>query len=159
MESSSSNIFDALLIPNCFMSWNWLIEAGRIWWFLILGDFSNDKMQFYNKNFLFISGLYKGGRLVNWKMLYNLNKMFILIHSLIIFTQTPEAGKVDSIPVLLMRKWIEWRVEQKRKKKREEELMDMDNDVVIVEGRGVGRGGRGYKGAKWWWNKYNKNKS
>ena len=33
----------------------------------------------------------------------------------------------------------------------------MDNRVVIDEGRGVGRGGRVYKGDKWSWKKYNKN--
>ena len=33
--------------------------------------------------------------------------------------------------------------------KNEKELMDMDNSVVIAEGRG-------FKGIKWKWKKYNK---
>ena len=32
------------------------------------------------------------------------------------------------------------------KKKKEKELMDTDNNVVIVGGREVGRGGKGYGG-------------
>ena len=37
--------------------------------------------------------------------------------------------------------------------------MDTDNSVVIAGGgKGIGGGGRGYKGDKWQWKKYNKNK-
>ena len=34
--------------------------------------------------------------------------------------------------------------------------MDTDNSVVIVQGKGVSAGDRGYKGDKWQWKKYNK---
>lgn len=37
----------------------------------------------------------------------------------------------------------------------EKRLMDMDASVTTAGERGMGGGGRGYKGNKWLWEKYN----